>query len=125
VSVLQHASAHKWGKVQGQYPCMRFGAAGSNSGAVNAVSLFNSRTSYLFHWNLCNKELQQLWALNKKLNRVTRKIPRKAFQFPFVHPTKHPQKKKLSLDLTILICVIQLTVHSFYKTDKFVALLKV
>jgi hypothetical protein len=47
VSVLQHASAHKWGKVQGQYPCMRFGAAGSSSVAANAVSLFNSRTSYI------------------------------------------------------------------------------
>jgi hypothetical protein len=47
VSVLQHASAHKWGKVEGQYPWMRFGAAGSSSGAANAVSLFNSRTSYV------------------------------------------------------------------------------
>jgi hypothetical protein len=46
VSVLQHASAHKWGKVQGQHPCMRFGAAGSSSGAANAVLLFDSRTSY-------------------------------------------------------------------------------
>jgi hypothetical protein len=46
VCVLQHASAHKWGKVQSQYPCMQFGAAGSSSGAANAVSLFNSRTSY-------------------------------------------------------------------------------
>jgi hypothetical protein len=46
VSVLEHASAHKWGKVQVQHPCTRFGAAGSSSGAANAVSLFNSHTSY-------------------------------------------------------------------------------
>jgi hypothetical protein len=53
VSMLQHASAHKWGKVQGQYPCMRFRAAGSSSGAANAVSLFNSRTSYCFIGPIC------------------------------------------------------------------------
>jgi hypothetical protein len=35
------------GKVQDPYPRMRFGAAGSSSGTVNAVSLFNSCTSYM------------------------------------------------------------------------------
>jgi hypothetical protein len=66
-------------QVQGQYPCMRFGAAGSSSAAANAVSLFYSRTSYtiLVPAHLLRNWREQ-WPSNKSdlVSSITGKVGR-------------------------------------------------